>query len=682
MPAETKPNKPRKDEWQELGETYGALFEGEEGIAFKDGYTIKTLIGALFLGFIMMPAAIYMTLITGTGVGAAAQWVTIILFIEIAKRSFVKLSRQEIYILYLMAGGIMAGSASLGAAQLILPGGPMGIKIWDQYFIQAPSVKAFGISEQIPRWVCPPAGSEAMVRRTFLHKDWVIPLVVITVSQFLNWINVFSLNYLLFRFTSDVEKLPFPMAPVGAGGATALAESAGKKEGWRWRVFSIGSMIGVAWGAIYVVVPSITGIIGAKAITLIPIPFVDMTAQLGAYLPAASLGTMTNLAFLFTGFVLPTWMIVGQFIGALVAHVGIDPILYYKGILHTWQPGFTVIPTGVSNGLDFWIAFGMGTALAVCIIGIVTTIRTIRRSKKKREVNKISTYQGPPKGRGDFPIWAVVGVWFLTTLGFVILVKILVPGFPAWIIAIFGFVITPLLSYVTARMMGLTGVIRGVSFPYLKEVTFILSGYKGVGIWFAPIPYQAVGGGTQSFKQLELTKTKFISVIKVAFTTITIGLVCGFIFYSIIWRMGPIPSAMYPFIERMWPYYALMKSLWISITLKGGATWMIEAIKRPILISGVCGGSLILYGLICLVGIPKMLFYGLIAGIPIWPHHVILPFIGLLLRKFVFYKRFGIKTWHSYAPILLAGFGCGMGLIAMTSIGIALIARSVSQLVF
>ena len=43
----------------------------------------------------------------------------------------------------------------------------------------------------------------------------------------------FGLGYALYRITSDVEKLPFPMAPVGALGTIALAESKEEKEGKR-----------------------------------------------------------------------------------------------------------------------------------------------------------------------------------------------------------------------------------------------------------------------------------------------------------------------------------------------------------------------------------------------------------------------------------------------------------------
>ncbi len=66
---------------------------------FQDGVTIRTVIGAFFIGFVMMPGAIYMGLIAGESIGSAAEWVTVILFAEIARRSFKSLTKQEIYIL-------------------------------------------------------------------------------------------------------------------------------------------------------------------------------------------------------------------------------------------------------------------------------------------------------------------------------------------------------------------------------------------------------------------------------------------------------------------------------------------------------------------------------------------------------------------------------------------------------
>ena len=45
-------------------------------------------------------------------------------------------------------------------------------------------------------------------------------------------------------------------------------------------------------------------------------------------------------------------------------------------------------------------------------------------------------------------------------------------------------------------------------------------------------------------------------------------------------------------------------------------------------------------------------------------------------------KRYGEERWYGYAPILLAGYSCGVGLIGMTSIAVALISKAVSPVMF
>ena len=58
------------------------------------------------MAFIMLPGALYLGLVAGQGLGPAAEWVTIVLFAEIMRRSFLPLKRQEIYILYYIAAGL------------------------------------------------------------------------------------------------------------------------------------------------------------------------------------------------------------------------------------------------------------------------------------------------------------------------------------------------------------------------------------------------------------------------------------------------------------------------------------------------------------------------------------------------------------------------------------------------
>jgi hypothetical protein len=131
----------------------------------------------------------------------------------------------------------------------------------------------------------------------------------------------------------------------------------------------------------------------------------------------------------------------------------------------------------------------------------------------------------------------------------------------------------------------------------------------------------------------------------------------------------------------MWPLYATMKALWASATLTEGKSWMMEAIKCKFIFTGAIGGGL-LYIIILLFKLPVQLFYGVVGGISLWPHYALPLFAGALFGRYFFSRRFGEKTWRSYTPVLLAGYGCGMGLVAMAAIALALITKSVSQLIF
>src|SRR6056297_122763 len=104
-------------ETQELAE-YRSLMDTPD--EFEDGFGWQTVVGAFFIGFVMMPGSIYLGLVAGQTMGPAAEWTTIILFTEIARRSFATLSRAQIYILYYIAGGLtaMMGGVALSAGLL------------------------------------------------------------------------------------------------------------------------------------------------------------------------------------------------------------------------------------------------------------------------------------------------------------------------------------------------------------------------------------------------------------------------------------------------------------------------------------------------------------------------------------------------------------------------------------
>jgi len=95
-------------------ELYRGLMDQPE--TYEDGFDVKTILGGIFVGFVMMPGAIYLGLVAGRSLGPAAEWTTIILFTEIARRSFVTLKKQEVYVLFYVAAALASSSGGLQLA--------------------------------------------------------------------------------------------------------------------------------------------------------------------------------------------------------------------------------------------------------------------------------------------------------------------------------------------------------------------------------------------------------------------------------------------------------------------------------------------------------------------------------------------------------------------------------------
>jgi hypothetical protein len=57
-------------------------------------------------------------------------------------------------------------------------------------------------------------------------------------------------------------------------------------------------------------------------------------------------------------------------------------------------------------------------------------------------------------------------------------------------------------------------------------------------------------------------------------------------------------------------------------------------------------------------------------------------FIGALIGRRYFRRRYGEENWRRYTPVLAAGYACGVGLIGMLSVSFAMIAKTISSLPF
>src|SRR5437667_12887089 len=96
---------------------------------WDEGFGLKSMVGGLFVCLILTPASMDMQLVVGSDIGPAAQWVTIILFIEVARRSFTVLKRPEIFVLYYMAGACLVST------------GPGRGLLWNQFMVQSDSFR-------------------------------------------------------------------------------------------------------------------------------------------------------------------------------------------------------------------------------------------------------------------------------------------------------------------------------------------------------------------------------------------------------------------------------------------------------------------------------------------------------------------------------------------------------------
>lgn len=642
---------------------------------YEEGFTWKVVFGGLFVALVMLPGSIYIGLIMGQSLGGAAEWVTIVLFSEIARRSFIPLKRQELYCLFYMVSALTA--TGIGGLPGIA-GGPFGNLIAIQYIIQSPAMAPVAHILTQSHWIAPALGSSAYHNRSLADPAWLLPIGLILCGQVLDRMQWMGLGYVLFRITSDVEQLPFPMAAVAASGATALAEANSKTESWRWRVFSVGTIVGLVWGVFFLGVPIITGILFTKPVMIFPIPFFDLTPNTEHILPTALIGYNPDIGAILVGFILPFQIVLGSFISSVVCQIGLNPILYYHHMFPDWVPSSPAIQTNISIGFDFWMSFGIGTQLAIAVIGLSAVIRTLFFVKRTGAMARGSLFHVNKK-RGDFPWSVALGAWFTATLGYIMLDHKLVPLFPVELICLYGLVITPLNSYVSARMIGLTG--QGVSFPFLLQATVLKSGYQQPNIWFAPLPLGDYGGQAQKFREIELTGTKFTSILKLELFMMPLLLVASFAYWSFIWHTTDIPSAQFPYAQKMWPIFAVQRAIWTQINMHGGATWVLNAIKPKLIGTGAAVG-LAIYLCCTAAKLPLLFFYGFIGGMQSMPHYTIPTFVGALLGRFYFAKRFGVHQWTMYAPVLLAGFACGSGLIGMSSIALALIGKTINYLPF
>jgi len=673
---------------------------------FKEGFSLTTVVGILFCGLIMLPGGIYLSLMTGYGISQAAAWVTVILFMEIARRALKPMSRQNLVIL-LHAAHIMV------AGHILFPGGPMGHLVYRAYLVGSEVVRDAGMTGAFPGWFAPAPTSEAITERLLWHKDWLLPIVLVIFMWTVSVVNRYTMGYFFFRLTSDIEQLPFPLAAVHAQGAMALAEADEKgvdeededdkklllarpgerKKSLRWRIFSLGLSIGMVFGFFQVGIPAITGLFLAKPFYLIPQPYVDTTTLTETILPATPTGITFDLGIIFMGFVLPFWAVMGTF-SAICLTLVMNPLLHHFDVLQRWQPGMDTVNTTFANHIDFWMSFTVGAGLGIAVVCIYSIVRDLRAKIKERRAQRDAQldtedlWAPPRKGRGDYPLRVAVVGYLLAAGSLVAVSYALLPKSMSILtfLIFFAFIYSPFFTYVNTRLLGISG--QQVQIPLVREAAFILSGAKGIEIWLAPMPITNTAYQAQSFRINELTGVRFSSLIKTELVAIPVLFLLSLTFWGFIWRSDAIPSETFPYAQINWELHAKQQVLLYSATYVAPGedpdeksimdSEFMKAV-HPWAIGTGFAMSVGVFAVLTLFGLPVMLIYGMMRGFGYLPHYMALEVVGALLGRFYFQKKYGPTNFLRNAPALLAGYMTGQGLIGIATIALKLMKAAISS---
>ncbi len=696
---------------------------------FKDGFGWSTVAGIFFCGLVMLPGSIYLGLMTGGNMGAAGTWVTVILFAQIARRALRTMSKQELVVL-------LHAATFMVAANAMFPGGPFANLVYRAFLVTSEAARDANMQGSFPSWYSPPPDSAAIAERTLFHRDWIVPILLLFFMSIIGFVRRYTLGYFFFRLTSDVENLPFPLAPIAAQGAMAMAEmdesdgqspaakeaeekakgsesasdtdrlatgkSFKRKGSQRWRLFSLGATIGLAFGFLQVGIPAISGLFLESPIFIIPQPFIDTTVFTEGLLPATPTGIALDLGVILLGMVLPFWAVMGSFIAIALTMI-MNPILHGAEVLTKWQNGMDTVNTIFANRMDFWLSFSIGAGLGIAAVSVYSSIRDVRKKMKEYKGKRAETrrqglaavegeesiWATPQVNRGDYPLWIAVIVYALTSVAVIVLCRMLV-DVPVLFLVFFAFVYNPFISYVNARLLGIAG--QNIDIPFIKETSFILSGAKGVEIWLAPIPIENYGGMAQAFRVNELTGVNFFSLIKADIVALPILFLLSFTFWAFIWKSGPIPSDAYPYAQIHWELASKENVLLFSSTfIPPGSSaeevsildsqFMREAVHPKVIGSGFFF-TVIAFTLLSTFGLPVMLVYGFIRGLGQIPHIMVLEIIGALIGRYYFQKKFGTQNFLRMIPVVMAGYFTGVGLISMATIAMNLIQQAVSSAPF
>ena len=649
-------------------------------MTYKSGISRNSLTAIFYAMLVFTPAQIYMTLMTGGGVGAVT-WFTLFLWIEFMRLGGGMLTKQEAFF-------ILAFSTTATF--------PLSLIQW-AWFRESDVAITLGIVDQIPDWKAPHPSLGILELRTFFHPAWIAPIGVALIASAITFILGLGLNLFAREMYIEAERLPFPIQQMQGQGLSVLTESIDRsteRKKIQMYIFSISAILGFAYSLVLYTVPAITQALTGVYTPLIPVPFVDLTPAIETMMPGAILGIGTTLTSFTLGWFIPFRIVLGMFLGALA--VGLfgnwfsvifqwvpdtDPIL--PGYQSWWLPGMGIPMIMARSTLFFWTSIFLGAGFALGLAPIMAHprrfVQTLKSLSKPRSAGARS-----PEERILEPISfskIILPLILVGTAGTVALYWILVPGFVPmfpWMLLFMLFL--PILStMITARLIGTVGT----SSQPLAQVAYVpfwtaQITYPGLNQWFAPSIWDNVVGDPSLFKACQIMETRDLDYVKLYIILWPISIIVGYLYMEVFWSIAPIPSGRWPATAIYWPQWATQ----FGVTIRG----LMYGLLRIDWLIYVFIALLALYILLDLAhspipyiaiaaGIGGAYVFG--SGLP----SLITAFIGAVSAHIIRLKV-GSEWWYENRYTVGAGITTGTAIAVTMAVAISMIVNAVWVLPF
>jgi len=638
-----------------------ATHDLEEKVTFKSGFTWRSVLALVIASAIFLPINTFLLMISGAAIASASVYIIAILFVELSSLLGSPMTKQEIFIVYIMAGLAAGGGAA--------PGGIAGTAVFLNYIYNGYFVNSFvtwsftdpytgePIPKLVPTWWAPKYDSAAYLSRTFFHWDWATPMLVATIQFGVFWIiQEMALAMINSRMFIEAEGLPFPLADVNAQLAITLTE----REAGRMRYFTLSTFAGAAYGALVFGVPIMTLGLYNIPMFIIPLPWVDLTAGfwgIEQIMPGAAFGIATDPMTWTTGFLLPlnllTYMLIGSIATwtfgnwlALTSFKDTFPLWSVE-----WERGMSLSLVWQRSYLRVWAFPQVSFLLALAAVTLALGYKTFLAAFKP------SAASSPKfKKTGFLSLRWLLLMFFAASGCSVILFHLLVPGFPVWIAAsTMG--VGLILSMVGTRARGETGQL--ISIPAIWQGMVLLSGYPTVDAWFLS---PTIGGTSaplwvEGIKTAHLTETKPMDFFKAYILTVILYQIFSFIYVSFFWAIAPIPSSQYPWTTIYWPIQVISQSVWVSRQITANPAMMIYSFL------GMASVGALGHLFMKFTGIPFS-FVGLVTGTTLLPPYPLAMFLGGFIGRYVLARFMGKEKWDTYKAVIVAGIATGAGIVA------------------